>query len=156
MPLIFGRSLWFSRRISNLNRRVKKIKNLSRKSSHEKIKDLEDELNTCLASLELLIDYAENHRVGTQRDYNLVEQIDHDINEAEQILQAKTSFWRRVLNIFMKLLPFVRQLLMLLVPLVLQTNPVLAASITGFVLISSRFEAVGLLPPAPETPPLES
>ncbi len=153
MTQSFGQSLWFSRRISNLRGRVERLKQRSQKASSNERKDLENEANTCSANLEMLRDYAINHRVGTQKDYNLAQKIDADLNETVEILQSKIVWWKRLLNVLMKALPFIRHLLILLVPLIAQTQPILAGSVTMLVLIASSFEEAGLLPPASDLPP---
>ncbi len=145
-------SVWFSRKVSNLKRRTSKLKKRLHKTSLKNIEDLESEANRCLSMLQSLHDYAKSTQVGTKRDCYLIQEIHEEINEVYEILETKKPWWKKLINLLVKVLPFIKNLLNMLLRHIMITNPLILKFTVVVALIASGLEVAGFLKPASDIP----
>jgi hypothetical protein len=137
-------SLWFGTRIRLLAKRVFNLQEaVDTVKSHEKdrIERADRELNTCSALLQQLCDYAEQHRVMSFEDREIVSEIYSVLEQCYQTLEErKMPWWKKALQWIMDHLPFVRRLLEWITPFLIQRSPVAGLLVAGIATVVGHLQ----------------
>ena len=133
-------TLWFATRIRRLEQRainVSNIVNTFNRRDKEQVENVERELNTSLATLKLLCDYAETHEVMSKEEHQIAQRIHELLEKARYVLEErKLSWWHKVIKQITNLLPMLGKLIRHLTAYLIPTNPhmtIAASAISGFI-----------------------
>jgi len=106
-------SIWFATRVRLLAKRAQRTLSRSRQiKEREEVEALEKELNTCSATLEMLLDYAQQNKVTSHEDHEVMKETYQILEVTQHILEEqRLGWWEKLIRMISQLLPIIRDLL---------------------------------------------
>jgi hypothetical protein len=139
-------SIWFATRVRLLAKRAENILYQAREiKGKEEIEALEKGLNTCFATLELLLEYAKKNEVMSHEDHKILQMTYKKLDETRIVLEdRKLTWWQRLAAKIVQILPMIQELINILAAFIYPRNP------TAGLLVASINRVIGYLPETTE------